>query len=348
MGREARPVFRQPVAFRQCSLRSGPAAGNTDSSHAVVLSQAGPYHYRFFSLGLLAVVSRQTSLKWSGRDGPRGPTGLPPASRISSVQSPVRAGRRHNTSSKWELNEGDSPPNKKGGGKKKKTEGLEGWTEPELYEHWIGMYGVLPPASLQYDGEGKLLADAQTYPEEEMIQKKKEQKALGRKKPRFDPLEAHTFEQDETMEDHIAFIIRRGLVNPFEFSEDGGAASKVRLILPYMVPWGNSRFGNFLSTCAYDVSNTATRLEGKLTAEALLKKCKIPKSFFVSHFPSVHGKLEKVKTDAGRVLKGKIPPELAKELEGHFLREQDTHFKYANTRRFVSRSLPVKVVFRKT
>eukprot|EP00808_Paulinella_micropora_P010907 g12400.t1 len=27
------------------------------------------------------------------------------------------------------------------------------------------MYGVLPPASLQYDGEGKLLADAQTYPE---------------------------------------------------------------------------------------------------------------------------------------------------------------------------------------
>eukprot|EP00808_Paulinella_micropora_P014475 g14577.t1 len=90
-------------------------------------------------------------------------------------------------SSKWELNEGDSPPSeqetlpppqkmrgrkqkpiptppaKKRGGKKKKTEGLEGWTEPELYEHWIGMYGVLPPASLQYDGEGKLLADAQTY-----------------------------------------------------------------------------------------------------------------------------------------------------------------------------------------
>eukprot|EP00808_Paulinella_micropora_P013741 g6751.t1 len=117
-----------------------------------------------------------------------------------------------------------------------------------------------------------------------MIQKKKEQKALGRKKPRFDPLEAHTFEQDETMEDHIAFSIRRGLVNPFEFSEDGGAASKVRLISPYIVPWGNSRFGNFLSTCAYDVSNTATRLEGKLTAEALLKKCKIPKRFFVSHF----------------------------------------------------------------
>eukprot|EP00808_Paulinella_micropora_P019313 g76667.t1 len=29
MGREARPVFRQPVAFRQCSLRSGPAAGTT-------------------------------------------------------------------------------------------------------------------------------------------------------------------------------------------------------------------------------------------------------------------------------------------------------------------------------
>eukprot|EP00808_Paulinella_micropora_P000048 g9038.t1 len=104
-----------------------------------------------------------------------------------------------------------------------------------------------------------------------MIQKKKEQKALGRKKPRFDPLEAHTFEQDETMEDHIVFSIRRGLI----------------------VPWGNSRFGYFLSTCAYDVSNT-TRLEGKLTAEALLKKCKIPKSFFVSHFPSVHGKLEKV------------------------------------------------------
>eukprot|EP00808_Paulinella_micropora_P020791 g60729.t1 len=57
-----------------------------------------------------------------------------------------------------------TPPQKRGG-KKKKTEGLEGWTEPELYEHWIGMYGVLHPASLQYDGEGKLLADAQTHPE---------------------------------------------------------------------------------------------------------------------------------------------------------------------------------------
>eukprot|EP00808_Paulinella_micropora_P013740 g6750.t1 len=112
-------------------------------------------------------------------------------------------------SSKWELNEGDStpseqetlppstenegeyakthsnPPTKKRGGKKKKTEGLEGWTEPEPYEHWIGMYGVLPPASLQYDGEGKLLADAQTYPE--LLRKKirenreKEQKERKRR-----------------------------------------------------------------------------------------------------------------------------------------------------------------------
>eukprot|EP00808_Paulinella_micropora_P001687 g38106.t1 len=67
-----------------------------------------------------------------------------------------------------------------------------------------------------------------------MIQK--EQKALGRKKPRFDPLEAHTFEQDETMEDHIAFSICRGLVNPFEFSEDGGGCVESETYLAVHCP----------------------------------------------------------------------------------------------------------------
>eukprot|EP00808_Paulinella_micropora_P002040 g56452.t1 len=37
--------------------------------------------------------------RFNCQDRPRGPTGLPPASRIWSVQSPVRAGRRHNTDS---------------------------------------------------------------------------------------------------------------------------------------------------------------------------------------------------------------------------------------------------------
>eukprot|EP00808_Paulinella_micropora_P000049 g9040.t1 len=45
---------------------------------------------------------------------------------------------------------------------REKVSQLSGWTEAELYEHWIGMYGVLPPASLQYDGEGKLLAHRPT------------------------------------------------------------------------------------------------------------------------------------------------------------------------------------------
>eukprot|EP00808_Paulinella_micropora_P000451 g49028.t1 len=118
MGREARPVFRQPVAFRQCSLRPGRTTTVSSSIQAErVLTSSSlswfsaflrtllreaffspfppfslSFHFPWFSLGLLAVVSRQTSLKWSGRDGPRGPTGLPPASRISSVQSPFGFG----------------------------------------------------------------------------------------------------------------------------------------------------------------------------------------------------------------------------------------------------------------
>eukprot|EP00808_Paulinella_micropora_P012100 g82826.t1 len=52
MGREARPVFRQPVAFRQCSLRPG----------------------------------RTTTVSSSIQ-----------AQRALAMQSPVRAGRRHNT-----------------------------------------------------------------------------------------------------------------------------------------------------------------------------------------------------------------------------------------------------------
>eukprot|EP00808_Paulinella_micropora_P008849 g42606.t1 len=121
------------------------------------------------------------------------------------------------------------------------------------------------------------------------------EKVVGPKKPKFDPLEAHILEQDETLEDYVAFSIRRGLVNPFEFSEDGGAASKIRVIPPQLVPWTNARFANFLTTCGYDFTSTPSRLEGKLSPEGLMKRCKIPKSFFLSHFASVHGKLEKTK-----------------------------------------------------
>eukprot|EP00808_Paulinella_micropora_P010089 g19214.t1 len=126
------------------------------------------------------------------------------------------------------------------------------------------MYGVLHPAALQFDSE------------------------------------AHTFEQDETLGDQIAFSIRRGLINHFKF-EDGEAASKIRVIFPQLVPWSNARFANILITCGYDFNSTPSRLEGKLAPEGLMKRCKIPKSFFVSHFASVYGKLEKVKLEYAEV-----------------------------------------------
>eukprot|EP00808_Paulinella_micropora_P023528 g54824.t1 len=93
----------------------------------------------------------------------------------------------------------------------------------------------------------------------------------------------------------------QGFGKPLRVQRGWGAASKIRVIPPQLVPWTNARFANFLTTCGYDFTSTPSRLEGKLSPEGLMKRCKIPKSVFVSHFASVHGKLEKVKLEYAKV-----------------------------------------------